>query len=300
MRDLPEHDAAGGVAGRETARRPIPDDSECGEFTHTEQRNGEHTGVAPQQDIPPKHRSHSSPRAAHRQDHVHSISALSASVAHRLLPATRATAEEQLPRRYRALLGCVFAVSAVFGCVAVGCITAGAPDPTARAAPISGPAALRPEALIEHEWPFTGTGRVDEGGGAGPDPRIESPAAPIVRSEAPSAEVANPAAGSQASTVRVVEEFYRRLAESPSTAPELLEPSLRGHDPGELVRAWSAADEVGHRVRSTTEHRALVRLEADFPGGRRVVLHQQLTIEAGSQPRIRDVTLLSGRYTPSA
>lgn len=238
--------------------------------------------------------------SAHPPSHVRSSSALSASVAHRLLPATAVAAEERLPHRYRTFLACALAVFAVFGCVAVGWITAGSPDPSARvsAGPITGAAALRPDVLAEHEWPPTGADRNGGPDGAERQPELAPPAVPIVRSAAPPADEANPAAGSDASAVRVAEEFYRRLADSPSTAPELLTPSLRGQDPGALVRAWSAADRIQHRVRSVAEHRAVVRLAADFPDGRHVVLHQRLSVEAGSNPRIRDAELLSGRYAP--
>lgn len=315
MRELPEHDDADVTAGYGTASisvrgepdppRPGHDGSGHDGLEHDGPENDgpEHAVRAPDaasRGRPPEQRPGTRRDGAHRQqDHAQLSSALSASVAHRLLPAAHATVEEGLPRRYRVLLGCTLAVCALFSCVAVGRITADGmePAPRVRSAPVSGHAALRPDVLAGYEWPFTGAGSTEEREDV--DPGAESSAAPIVRAEAPLTDVANPAAGSRESAVRVAEEFYRRLADAPGTAADLLAPSLRGGDPDGLARAWSAADRIQHRVRGgETGHRAVVRVQADFPDGRQVVLHQQLTVEAGSDPRIRDVELLSGRYNP--
>ncbi|MBE9375075.1 hypothetical protein IQ251_11545 [Saccharopolyspora sp. HNM0983] len=244
------------------------------------------------------------PTATRDAAHAHPSGALSASVAHRLLAGTRATAEERFPRRHRVLFAGTAAVFALVSCMALGSVTGGGPDPAPRvtAAPISGSAALLPDVVAEREWPFTGDRppgpvRAAEPGSASPG----LSAARIMPFEGPPPEppdAVNPAAGSDASAVRVAEEFCRRLAESPHTAPELLTPGLRGGDAGALVRAWSAVDEVRHRVRGEPEHRATVRLEAVYPDGRRVALHQLLTVEPGSHPRIREAVLLNGRHTP--
>ncbi|MBF6507773.1 hypothetical protein IU422_08445 [Nocardia farcinica] len=165
------------------------------------------------------------------------------------------------------------------------------PRPAA-AAPIEGGLALRPDLVRDARWPFA-----DNGGFAETAPGEDA----VERPEAPQLMAANPEAGSGKSARDVVEEFYRRLPEDAAGAMALVAPELVAGQQNSLVRAWreAASVHVDPAVRVEPDGAVLAEVAVLYPTGDRVDLHQRLTVESDSNPRITGVELLRAKHTTS-
>ena len=162
------------------------------------------------------------------------------------------------------------------------------PRPAHSAAPISGALALRPDLVLNATWPFTGNG-----GYAG----TTGTEAAVLDAEPDDAHLANPAAGSESTTLGLVEEFYRRAQDSPDQLGELLVPEL-GHVE-ELHRAWEAVDHVWiTELRMERDGSVRAQVEAEYPDGRRVMLDQHLHVSPGPLPRVSGAELRAARQLP--
>lgn len=200
-----------------------------------------------------------------------------------------------LPTRHRAgrVAFGVFALVLVCGsAIATATITSappGAPRPEAQAAPIRGAAAPRIDLVRDARWPFTGNAGfavADDTGPAPPEPE-PSPGGP---------HAANPAAGSEREALRLVAEFYDRLARDPGAALRVLRAELVNGHREALVRSWSQVRWVRSSVREGPLGTVLADVEAGYPGGQRVVLSQLVTVAVGDSPEITGVELLTARH----
>lgn len=200
-----------------------------------------------------------------------------------------------LPARHRAgrvVVG-VFALVLLGGsAIATATITSappGVPRPEVPAAPIRGAAALRIDLVRAARWPFAGNAGfsvADDTGPAPPEPK-PSPGGP---------HAANPAAGSEREALRLVAEFYDRLARDPGAALRALRAELVDGHRDVLVRTWSQVRWVRSSVREGPLGTVLADVEAGYPDGQRVVLSQLITVAPGDAPEITGVELLTARH----
>ncbi|TWF93001.1 hypothetical protein [Saccharopolyspora dendranthemae] len=160
--------------------------------------------------------------------------------------------------------------------------------PAHSAAPISGALALRPDLVLNAAWPFTGNGGFADTTGTD---------AAVLDADPDDAHLANPEAGSESTTLGLVEEFYRRAQDSPDRLGELLAPELGHAD--ELRRAWEAVDHVWlTELRRERDGSVRAQVEAEYPDGRRVMLDQHLHVSPGPLPRISGAELRTARQLP--
>lgn len=187
-----------------------------------------------------------------------------------------------------AALGVLLLISAAGAGALIMTKPAQLPRPADSAAAISGAQALRPDLVLQAKWPFEGNGGFEsttEGGGT------------VAAAEPGNAYLANPAAGSQTTTLRVVEDFYRLAQDAPTRLGELLAPELGQAE--ELHRAWESVEAV-HVVslRAQPDSSVSALVEAVYPGGGRVLLDQHLHVSPGPLPHIVGAELRSARQLP--
>ncbi|MER7015740.1 hypothetical protein ABT324_30260 [Saccharopolyspora sp. NPDC000359] len=188
-------------------------------------------------------------------------------------------------------LGVLLALGAAAVTSTIVAQPATAPRPAATA-PIAGGFALRPDLVRDARWPFAGNGGFAEsapGENAAEHPGVPQPM------------TANPQAGSGKSARDVVEEFYRRLPGNAGGALALVAPELVAGQQTSLVRAWREAESVRVDPDVQVEPGGTVLAEVTvlYPAGDRVDLHQRLTVESDSTPRITSVELLRAKHTGS-
>ncbi|TDC92881.1 hypothetical protein E1161_12400 [Saccharopolyspora aridisoli] len=182
-------------------------------------------------------------------------------------------------------LGLLLLISAAGAAALIMAKPAQLPRPSHSAAAISGVPALRPDLVLEAAWPFVGNGgfaAAAEGGGN------------ASAAEPEDTHLANPAAGSASTALRLVRDFYGRAQDSPDRIGELLAPELG--QATELTRAWSAVDAVRlNELRMEPDGSVHAQVEAVYPGGRRVLLDHHLHVSPGPLPRIVSAELRSAR-----
>ncbi|GAB3677247.1 hypothetical protein [Saccharopolyspora tripterygii] len=162
------------------------------------------------------------------------------------------------------------------------------PRPAHSAAPISGALALRPDLVLDATWPFTGNGGFADTTGTD---------AAVLDTAPGDAHLANPAAGSEDTTLGLVEEFYRRALDAPDRLGELLAPELGHAD--ELRRAWEPVTGVRiTELRMERDGSVRAQVEATYPDERRVLLDQHLHVSPGPLPRISGAELRAARQLP--
>lgn len=160
--------------------------------------------------------------------------------------------------------------------------------PAHSAAPISGALALRPDLVLNAAWPFAGNGGFADTTGTD---------AAVFDADPDDAQLANPAAGSESTTLGLVEEFYRRAQDSPERLGGLLTPELGHAD--ELRRAWEPVTEVRiTELRVEPDGSVRAQVEAKYPDDRRVLLDQHLHVSPGPLPRISGAELRAARQLP--
>lgn len=186
--------------------------------------------------------------------------------------------------------------------VATGSIinTSSAPNSTVVAEP-PGQLALRPDLLRDSEWPLTSTGdlaAVPEIPTEPPQPPQDTPDDVEDGSDTEvlaQAQTANPRAGSDEQATEVVDEFYRRLPESPEAAARMLPPGTTG-DRESFTEAWNRVSEVQHRSQARSATQVVTEVTADYSDGHRVRLRQLVRVSVGTEPEIVDVELILAQH----
>lgn len=185
-------------------------------------------------------------------------------------------------------LGVLLLISAAGAGALIMAKPAHLPRPADSAAAISGALALRPDLVLQAKWPFDDNGGFETATGGG---------GTVAAADPDNAHLANPAAGSESTTLGAVEEFYRRAQDTPARIGELLAPELGQAD--ELRRAWEAVDAVRVvELRLQPDGSVSAQVEAVYPDGRRVLLDQHLHVSPGPLPRIVGAELRSARQLP--
>ncbi|MDR7302571.1 hypothetical protein [Haloactinomyces albus] len=168
--------------------------------------------------------------------------------------------------------------------------------PGARAEPVTGAQALRPD-LLHRARPFTVARPPARESGQLRLEDLLGPPPPKAESDVGLGQ-ANPLAGSTRSAILLITNFHRLLGTDPDRAMALVSPELITTQRAEIVRAWQALKSVRtQRIHSRQDGAVVATLTAEHPDGRHIMLRHVFTVDEGTHPYIVDIELLAARHT---